>query len=97
MDAIIKEVKKYPTRPTNQETLWVLEFSSQGSKNTDSLMGWIGSKDTTHNIKLEFKSCKKAEEYAKKEGYSYLVDPLPSYCKLKQSKKSYLDIYRKNK
>lgn len=97
MDAIIKEVKKYPTKPTNKETYWVLEFSPQGSKSTDSLMGWIGSDDTTHHIKLEFKSCKKAEEYAKKMEYSYLVDSLSSNCKAKQSKKSYLDIYRKNK
>lgn len=97
MDAIIKEVKKYPTQPTNRETYWVLQFLSQSSKSTDSLMGWIGSNDTTHHIKLEFKTCKKAQEYAKKKDYSYLVAPLSFDCQIKQSKKSYLDIYRKNK
>ena len=46
---------------------WVLEFEP-GRKQTDSLMGWVGSADTRNQLKLRFASKEAAIAYADKHG-----------------------------
>ena len=51
---------------------WVLEFEP-GRKQTDSLMGWVGSADTRNQLKLRFASKEAAIAYADKHGLDYVV------------------------
>lgn len=56
---------------------WVLEFVPN-RKSHDRLMGWVGSDDTTNQIKLRFASKDEAVAYATERGLSYSVhDPKP--------------------
>ena len=47
---------------------WVLEFEPGGPKQTDPLMGWIGSGDTRDQVRLKFDSKEEAVAFAKKNG-----------------------------
>lgn len=95
MFAVIKEVKKYPTKPTNKETVWKLEFLTQEIKSIDTITGWIGSGNTMQQVSLAFETFKQASKYAADNSIEYLVQRLSSGGNIEQSKKSYLDIYRK--
>ena len=53
---------------------WVLEPAPRGQRAVDTLMGWTGSDDTTQQIKLSFATKQQAIAYAKRRGYSYVVD-----------------------
>ncbi len=70
---------------------WVLEFEPQARQEVDPLMGWISSSDMNAQVKLQFQSREEAEEYAKKEGITYLVEE-PKTKKLR--KKSYSDNFK---
>lgn len=95
MLAIIKELKKFPTQPTNKETVWVLEFVSK-PKNTESLMGWICSNDTMQQVKLTFENFKQAVKYAKDNDIEYSLQSLGGGGNVSKSMKTYLDVYQKN-
>ncbi|MDA1089190.1 MAG: ETC complex I subunit [Proteobacteria bacterium] len=43
---------------------WVLEFEPASAKQTDSLMGWIGSSDTRGQVRLRFDSKEDALAFA---------------------------------
>ena len=45
---------------------WVLEFEPATGKQTDPLMGWIGSSDTREQVRLRFDSKEEAVAFAKK-------------------------------
>ena len=50
---------------------WVLEFEPQQAKETDPLMGWIGSADTREQVRLRFENKEEAIAFAKKNGMTY--------------------------
>lgn len=52
---------------------WVLDLEREKARFHDPLMGWTGSQDTLHQIRLTFKTADDAIAYAKKKGWSYHV------------------------
>ena len=55
---------------------WVLEFEPGSRKETDTLMGWTGSRDTNGQIRMRFASKEDAVAFAQKHKLSYQVsDP----------------------
>ena len=53
--------------------LWVLEYAPAAAKRADPLMGWIGSKDTSGQVKMRFKTLDDAVAFAKKNDLDYSV------------------------
>jgi len=71
---------------------WLLEFDTLNT-GVNPLMGWVSSKDTMSEIKLEFLTKEQAVNYAKKNNIEYyIVEPQ----KRKIIKKSYTDNFLKN-
>ena len=71
---------------------WLLEFDTLNT-GVNPLMGWVSSKDTMSEIKLEFSTKEQAVNYAKKNNIEYyIVEPQ----KRKIIKKSYTDNFLKN-
>ena len=71
---------------------WILEFDTFNNE-ISPLMGWISSKDTMSEVKLEFDTKDQAINYAKKNNLNYYVlEPQ----KRKIIKKSYSDNFLKN-
>ncbi|MBT3238243.1 MAG: ETC complex I subunit [Rhodospirillaceae bacterium] len=52
---------------------WVLEHEPKAARRADPLMGWIGSSDTSSQVRLRFDSRNEAVAYAKNNGLSYSV------------------------
>jgi hypothetical protein len=52
---------------------WVLEFEPSAPKEIDALMGWTGSPDTRHQVRLSFATCEEAIAYAERRGLPYRV------------------------
>ncbi len=50
---------------------WVLEYEPGARKETDPLMGWIGSADTRGQVRLQFNSREEAVAFAKKNGLTF--------------------------
>ena len=72
---------------------WLLEFDTLNT-GVNPLMGWVSSKDTMSEVKLEFLTREQAVNYAKKNNIDYyIIEPQ----KLKIIKKSYTDNFLKNK
>ena len=70
---------------------WVLEFDTLDTE-TNPLMGWVSSKDTMSEVKLEFSNKEQALNYAKKNNIDYyVIEPK----KRKIIKKSYADNFTK--
>ncbi len=44
---------------------WILEFTADGARELDPLMGWTGSADTRSQVRLSFPSREAAEAYAR--------------------------------
>ena len=95
----MKKAKIYkPTRTAMQSgnrntKKWLLEFDTLNT-GIDPLMGWVSSKDTMSEIKLEFSTMEQAVNYAKKNNIDYyIIEPQ----KRKIIKKSYTDNFLKNK
>ena len=65
---------------------WLLEFEPGQPKETDSLMGWIGSADTRGQVRLGFRSREEAVAFAKKNGMIYRLQE-PKFRHVRQ--KSY--------
>jgi len=66
---------------------WVLEFDTLNT-GVDPLMGWVTSKDTMSEVKLEFSTKEQAINYAKKNNVDYyIIEPQEH----KIIKKSYTD------
>ena len=71
---------------------WLLEFDTLNT-GIDPLMGWVSSKDTMSEVKLEFSTKEQAINYAKKNNINYyIIEPQ----KRKIIKKSYADNFLKN-
>ena len=75
----MSEVRIYePAKTAMQSGLgntraWVLEYEPGSAKETDSLMGWVGSADTRGQVRLRFASKEEAVAFAKKNGMSFRV------------------------
>jgi 3-oxoacyl-ACP reductase-like protein len=55
---------------------WVIEFEPGSRKEIDTLMGWIGSRDTQGQVRMRFATKEDAIAFAKKNGLSFQVfDP----------------------
>ena len=77
---------------TRNTRYWVLEFETLNT-GIDPLMGWVTSKDTMSEVKLEFNTKEEAINYATKNQIHYeLIEPQ----KQKLIKKSYTDNFLKN-
>ena len=94
----MKKAKIYkPTRTAMQSgkgntRYWVLEFETLNT-GVNPLMGWVTSKDTMSEVKLEFNTKEEAINYATKNQIHYeLIEPQ----KQKLIKKSYTDNFLKN-
>ena len=71
---------------------WLLEFDTSNNE-ISPLMGWISSKDTMSEVKLEFDTKDQAISYAKKNNLDYyILEPQ----KPKIIKKSYSDNFLKD-
>ncbi len=69
-----------PSRTAMQSAIgktkqWVLEFCTHDIKTPDPLMGWSQGSDTDNQIRLRFDTAEDAEDYAKAQGLSYLIQP----------------------
>ena len=71
---------------------WLLEFDTLNT-GVNPLMGWVSSKDTMSEIKLEFLTKEQAVNYAKKNNIEYYI---AGPQKRKIIKKSYTDNFLKN-
>jgi len=94
----MKKAKIYkPTRTAMQSgkrntKFWVLEFETLNT-GINPLMGWVTSKDTMSEVKLEFNTKDEAINYATKNQIHYeLIEPQ----KRKLIKKSYSDNFMKD-
>lgn len=74
---------------------WVLEYEPAAPKKADPLMGWLGSTDTTQQIRLKFASKDEAVAYAKRKGLEFeVIEPAP---KKPVPPKNYADNFRFDK
>ena len=53
--------------------LWVLEYAPAAAQRADPLMGWIGSKDTSGQVKMHFETRDEAVAFAKRNDFDYSV------------------------
>jgi len=93
----MKKAKIYkPTKTVMQSgerntKKWLLEFDTLNT-GVNPLMGWVTSKDTMSEVKLEFSTKEQAINYAKKNNINYhIIEPQ----KRKIIKKSYSDNFLK--
>tara|TARA_B100001123_G_scaffold443020_1_gene587972 strand:- start:1098 stop:1388 length:291 start_codon:yes stop_codon:yes gene_type:complete len=70
---------------------WILEFDTINT-DVNPLMGWISSKDTMSEVKLDFSTKEQAINYAQKNNIDYY---LIESQKTKIVKKSYADNFLK--
>ena len=70
---IFKPTKNPMQSGTANVQHWVLEFTSDDRKFVEPLMGWVGSKDTTRQIKLRFPSQAEAVAYAEEHQIPYEI------------------------
>jgi hypothetical protein len=57
---------------------WILEFCPQGVNFIDPIMGWNGSTDTLHQIRLTFRSLEAALTYAKSKNLDVQLETTQS-------------------
>ena len=74
----------------NNVKKWVVEFEPNSPKQTDALMGWIGSKDTKEQVHLKFSSKEEALSFVKKNG---LTAHVQESKKRKLKSKNYADNF----
>ena len=63
---IFKSSKTAMQSGTGNADQWFLEFENNDQKPIDPVMSWVGSSDTTSQIKLKFETKEEATQYAKK-------------------------------
>jgi hypothetical protein len=70
---------------------WVLEFVPAERQQPDPLMGWVGSGDTSNQVRLHFDTRDEARAYAEANGLAYDVEEPPPRT---FRSKSYADNFR---
>lgn len=94
MKAKIYQPAKTAMQSGRNKERWLLEFLPESSLFVEPLMGWVGSPDTSRQIKMWFNTPAEAEEYAKNKGLRYTVtQPKPR----KTSAKSYSANFANNR
>ncbi len=73
---------------------WVLEYEPTAPKQPDNLMGWLGSTDTTSQVRVKFATMEEAVAFAKRKGMDYTVTAENSRL---QKPKNYSDNFRFDK
>ena len=73
---------------------WVLEYEPAAPKQPDNLMGWLGSADTSSQVRVKFSSMEEAVAFARKKGLDYQVFPENAR---QQKPKNYADNFRYDK
>jgi hypothetical protein len=73
---------------------WVLEYEPAAPKQPDNLMGWLGSGDTTSQLRIKFATCDEAVAFARRKGLDYQVSG--ENVRL-QKPKNYSDNFRFDK
>ena len=71
---IFKSSKTAMQSGTGNADQWFLEFDQNDYKPIDHLMNWIGSSDTTSQIRLRFETKEEATQYAKRNNLSFFID-----------------------
>ena len=71
---IFKTSKTAMQSGTGNANQWFLEFEKNDHKPIDQVMSWIGSSDTTSQIKLKFETKEKAIQYAKSNKLLYFIE-----------------------
>lgn len=74
---------------------WVLEYEPAAPKRADHLMGWLGSNDTTQQVRLKFTSRDEAVAFAERKGLVYEV--IGEAPKKPAALKNYADNFRTDK
>lgn len=74
---------------------WVLEFEPAAPKTPDPLMGWLGSDDTSSQVRLKFATLEDAVAYAQRKGLEY--DVQAEAVKKPCAPKNYADNFRYDK
>lgn len=71
---------------------WIVEFEPGAAMFHDPLTGWVGSRDTDHQVRLRFAKREDAIAFAERNGLSYQVfEPE----KLRHRPKSYAENFRR--
>ena len=73
---------------------WILDFSISRLQYIEPLMNWTGTYETQSQVKLYFKTCEEACQYAQKHQLTYYVST-PQTLLFKA--KSYSDNFRANR
>ena len=71
---IFKASKTAMQSGTGKANQWFLEFEQKDHKSIDPVMSWIGSSDTTSQIKLKFETMEEAIQYAKINNLLYFIE-----------------------
>jgi hypothetical protein len=53
---------------------WILEFEATERRQTDPLVGWIGSGDTLAQVRMSFDGRDAAVAFAEREGLDFVVE-----------------------
>lgn len=80
--------------PGGNAKAWLLEYEPVAPKQADRLMGWLGSADTTQQVRLTFASREAAIAYAERNGLAYSVGSEPRKT---VKAKNYADNFRFDK
>ena len=71
---IFKASKTAMQSGTGNADQWFLEFDQNDHKPIDQVMSWIGSSDTSSQIKLKFETKEEAIQYAKTNNVLFFID-----------------------
>ena len=71
---IFKSSKTAMQSGTGNADQWFLEFENNDQKPIDPVMSWVGSNDTSSQIKLKFATKEEATQYAKKNNLLFFID-----------------------
>ena len=70
---IYQPARNAMTSGQGRSKVWVLEYSADGAKEIDPLMGWTGSADTQSQVRIRFDSKEAALAYAREHAIEATV------------------------
>jgi hypothetical protein len=88
---IYKPAKTAMQSGTANTKKWLLEPEVEDRQDPDRLIGWVGSEDTTRQIRMRFDTKEEAVAFAEKQGWRYTVYE-PKERRIRP--KSYADNFR---
>ena len=77
----MQNVRIYPQSKSQMQSgqvgsdLWIMEPEYLSARTPEPLMGWIAADDTLSQLRMEFPTRMAAEEFAKTNGWRYIVTP----------------------